>query len=260
MRRGTEYQAMQIRRFYVEGELPGGGEEVFLSPQESLHALRVLRLRKGDALQLLNGRGVIADAILAGETGGRHGRLACCRVESIRRVPPPALWPMLCVAPPRGKAFDLVLKAAVELGVRAIQPILCAYGVARPGEIAGSWQDTLVTALKQSANPYLPQLLPPLEFAGALEHFCAQSDHPRILFGASPAAEATARKHFGSAEAKQCRYLFVGPEGGFAPAEESALLASGAIPVTLGSAVLRVETAVPALLGCLHGVASLVSE
>ncbi len=251
---------MQIRRFYVEGELPGAGEEVLLSPQESLHALRVLRFRAGDALQLLNGRGTIADAILVGETGSKHDRQACCRVESLRTIPPPELWPVLCVAPPRGKAFDLVLKAAVELGVRAIQPILCHYGVARPEEIAGSWQDTLVSALKQSANPYLPQVLPPLEFSASLEKLHSLPDHPGILFGASPAAEATARRHFGVTEAKECRSLFVGPEGGFAPAEESALLSAGAIPVTLGSAVLRVETAVPALLGCLYGVANLARE
>ncbi len=251
---------MQIRRFYVEGELPGVGEEALLSPQESLHALRVLRLRQGDALQLLNGRGVIADAILAGETGNKHDRQALCRVETLRRIPPPELWPVLCVAPPRGKAFDLVLKAAVELGVCAIQPILCTYGVARPEEIAGSWQDTLVAALKQSANPYLPQLLPPREFDEVLKRATDSPDAPGILFGASPAAEATAHKHFGPAEAKQCRHLFVGPEGGFAPLEESALLEAGAIPVTLGSAVLRVETAVPALLGCLYGVANLARE
>ena len=245
--------AMQIRRFFLEEPLDVPGACLSLSAGESLHALRVLRLKAGDRLQLLNGRGEKAECVLVSGGEGRSCREAVCRVLSCQRLAPPAVSPVLLVAPPRGKAFDLVLKASVELGFSAIQPILCSYGVSRPEELGGGWRETLVGALKQSGNPHLPALRPPLPFRQALQ----EHGNPSALFGASPGAEATARRRLSPAAARGCQALWVGPEGGFSPEEEGELLQAGVLPVTLGSSILRVETAVPALMGCLLGVASL---
>ena len=246
---------MQIRRFHTP-DLTASSETLLLPPAEANHALRVLRLGKGDRLQLMNGRGIIADAEIMDLGDSRRPKEAPCRILSLREITPPAHPLTLCVAPPRGKAFDLVLKAAVELGISAIQPILCEYGVARPEDASDSWQETLVAAMKQSSNPFLPLLLPPMEFSKALE----SSSGVAGLFGASPAAEATAFQRLTPQTANSIARVWVGPEGGFAPQEEEALLKAGAIPVTLGRCVLRVETAVPALLGCIYGVANLCND
>lgn len=238
---------MQIRRFYVP-ELNSAERVVSLPEGESQHALRVLRLQPGDELLLLNGRGLTARAeLLPPPEGVRRPRQALCNVIDVQLFPQsePALE--LCVAPPRGKAFELVLKAATELGFAVIQPILCRYGVARPDGAADSWQETLVAALKQSCNPWLPEVRAPREFATAL------ADGVPGIFGASPAAEATPRQALAAETARRVRRIWVGPEGGFAPEEESALLAAGMGPVTIGAATLRVETAVPALAGYLWG-------
>jgi len=48
--------------------------------------------------------------------------------------------------------------------------------------------------------------------------------------------------------------LWVGPEGGFSSEEEAALLRIGCQPLTLGQAIMRVETAVPALFGMIQGL------
>ena len=159
---------MQIRRFYVP-ELNSAERIVSLPECESQHALRVLRLQPGDELLLLNGRGLTARAeLLPPPEGVRRPRQALCNVIEVQLFPQsePALE--LCVAPPRGKAFELVLKAATELGFAVIQPILCRYGVARPDGAADSWQETLVAALKQSCKPWLPEVRAPREFATAL--------------------------------------------------------------------------------------------
>lgn len=245
---------MQIRRFYLPQTLDQPGATVSLPPAEAQHALRVLRLEAGDRLQLLNGEGEKAECVLVSRGEGRSCREAVCQILSCRRFSRPALSPVLLVAPPRGKAFDLVLKASVELGFRGIQPILCTYGVSRPEEVSEGWKETLVGAMKQSGNPFLPPLLPPLTFRQALLQYPPGDG---AVFGASPAAEATERRPLGPAAALGCSALWVGPEGGFSPEEERALLQAGALPVTLGESVLRVETAVPALMGCLLGIASL---
>ncbi len=245
---------MQIRRFFLSQPLSRPGATVSLPPAEAQHALRVLRLEVGDRLQLLNGEGEKAECQLVSRGEGRSCREALCQILSCQSFSRPALSPVLLVAPPRGKAFDLVLKASVELGIRAIQPILCTYGVSRPEEISGGWRETLVGAVKQSGNPFLPAVLPPLAFSQALLQYPPGEG---AVFGASPAAEATERRRLTPAAALGCPALWVGPEGGFSREEEEALLQAGALPVTLGESVLRVETAVPALMGCLLGIASL---
>jgi len=243
---------MQIRRFYTP-ELTPQDETILLPPAEANHALRVLRLGEGDRLQLLNGRGLVAEAEIMNLGDARRPKDAPCRILSRTEHPAPCPDLTLYVAPPRGKAFDLVLKAACELGFTAIQPILCAYGVARPDEASDGWQETLVSALKQSANPWMPILRQPISFQAALN---AANGLPGV-FGASPAAEATPHQPLTPQRAQATQILWVGPEGGFAQAEEDALLQAGTIPVTLGRCVLRVETAVPALAGCLYGLSNL---
>ncbi len=250
----SDRRQMQIRRFYVP-EFNEGDELVELPSSEASHALRVLRLRNGDRLQVMNGRGVIADAELVVDADGRRPRDASCRILSCqvfsRRTPSLTL----CVAPPRGKAFDLVLREAVELGFSAIQPILCTYGVARSEETGSGCQEPLVAALKQSSNPFLPEMRAPVGFAESLGE--PPSDGGLRAFGASPRAEATERRVLTPGNARRVTQIWIGPEGGFTRDEEDALLEAGGIPVTLGECVLRVETAVPALAGCVYGVAAL---
>ncbi len=240
---------MQIRRFY-QPEYEPGQSVITLDEAETQHALRVLRLEPGDALQVLNGRGTIAKCdLLADNTGVRRPKTVSVRVLEESQVSAPTQPLTLCVAIPRGKTIDLVLKAATELGVAEIQPIICQYGVSRPDEsVVDAWEAVLTAALKQSMNPWRPHLHPPKEFAHAFD----ASGHLPGVFGASPAAEATAHQVLSAEFARTVRQIWIGPEGGFAPQEEDVLLANGCCPITIGNCILRVETAVPAMLGFLY--------
>ena len=235
---------MQIRRFHVP-EIPDAGACLSLPPEEAHHAAKVLRLEVGDALALLDGAGNRAEAAVASVAGGRHPEVAC-RVASREAVAPPRLRIRLCVAPPRGKTTALVLRAAVELGVWRITPILCQYSVARPDQDKASWRAELVTAMKQSGNPFLPALDAPCPLAEAL---VAAKGEPGV-FGAVPGAGDAAVPPL---PREGDVGLWVGPEGGFSPSEETLLRDHGFVPVTVGRWILRVETAVPALLGHMLG-------
>ena len=242
---------MQLRRFCIP-TLTTEDETVVLPEGESQHALRVLRLSPGDEVLLLNGRGLVALAELqASPDGARKGRQAVCRVLEIQEHPRLEPQLALCVAPPRGKAFEWILRTATELGVAVVQPILCRYGMARPEGVSENWLETLAAALKQSQNPWLPEVRAPRVFSVVLQE--AISGGEASIFGASPAAEATPHQPLSSEMAVRVSRVWVGPEGGFAPDEEAALLTAGCIPVTIGSSTLRVETAVPALMGYLWG-------
>jgi len=230
---------MQIRRFHIP-EIPAPEQCVAMPPEEARHAGTVLRLRRGDPLVLLDGAGTLAEAVVEEVAGGRRPDIVC-RVVARQQVSEPGLRVRLYVAPPRGKTAALVLRAAVELGVWQISPILCQYGVAKPDAGKASWRGELVTAMKQSGNPFLPVLDAPCSFRDAL----AAAVEPGV-FGAVPRDAAV---KVGEPPTTGQLGLWIGPEGGFSPNEEEALYGCGFAPMTVGSWILRVETAVPALVG-----------
>jgi len=236
---------MQVRRFIV-ASVPEEGAEVTLEGPEARHAGTVLRLRCGDRLELLDGAGVRAEAVLTATGTGRRADGVRCRVVRRDGCPEPALSLRLYIAPPRSGVMGDVVRSATELGVRRITPILCRFGVSRPDPGArDGWRRDASMALKQSGNAFLPVLDAPCTFADALR------DAPEAgVFGAVPRSgpAAVAGRSWGAVVG-----IWVGPEGGFCGEEEAALLGRGMVPMTVGPWVLRVETAVAALVGRLWG-------
>ena len=217
-------------------------QEAVLSQGEAAHACKVLRLLEGDLCQLMDGQGHLAEAEVM-EIDRHRVR---CAIRSMQFFPPAYPNVRLYVAPPKGKNWDVILKMATELGVTRITPILCRYGVSRPDEAKDGWWETLIAACKQSGNPWLPQMDDPLGFREAV----AQSVGECGFVGMVPRHQ---QKEVWKDPAFQAGNLalWVGPEGGFTEEEEEALLHNGAHPLTVGEWILRVETAVPALLGAL---------
>lgn len=237
---------MQVRRFIV-ASIPEDGVEVALEGAEARHAGTVLRLRPGDRLDLLDGNGLRAEAVLTAVGAGRRADAVRCQVVKRMACPAPALSLRLYLAPPRSGIMGDVVRAATELGVRRISPILCRFGVSRPEASAREgWLRDAWTAVKQSGNAFLPALDVPCAFADALR----DAPDPGV-FGAVPGpgegAVLPPRVPGGAVG------VWVGPEGGFCEEEEAALLGRGMVPMTVGPWVLRVETAVVALIGRLWG-------
>lgn len=143
-----------------------------------------------------------------------------------------------------------IVRQATELGVATIVPILCRYSVSRPAQGAThSWELDAKAALKQSGNAWLPEISPPVAFADAL----SSSSGP-VVYGAVPIADAEAPPEAlpGSGDIS----VWVGPEGGFAAEELRALEEAGGQPLCVGPHVLRVDTAVCAVLACVYTLVS----
>ncbi len=238
---------MAARRFFAP-VIPAVGESVQLSSDESRHALKVLRLQAGDKLQLLNGTGVLAEAEMLSASGKQVVSRILSRETQSHAIP---RW-HLYVAPPRGKNFESLLRVAVELGVYRIVPILCRFAVSRPEQVGENWSATMVAAAKQAINPLLPELLPPQEFSVAL------GSAPALAFVGAPANAGQNSQSQATFSAARDIAVWVGPEGGFADFELQALAAAGAQSITIGRYVLRVETAVPALLAYLRALQNIL--
>lgn len=211
-----------------------------LTGEEAKHAAQVLRLRRGDSVTVFDGRGRSAKAEIA-DVSKSELRLVLGEIRMR-----PALFPEICLAQavPKGKTMDLIVQKAVELGVNSIQPLITRHTVVQVDEEdaskkAAKWQRVALEACKQCGQDLLPEVAPPLDFSAWVGQVDADLKIIASLFpGARPLREILRE-----AVVPRRIVLLVGPEGDFSPKEGEIALAAGFLPATLGSIVLRAETA-----------------
>ncbi|MBI4579420.1 MAG: 16S rRNA (uracil(1498)-N(3))-methyltransferase [Planctomycetes bacterium] len=219
-----------------------------LSEPEARHALASRRLSVGDAVVVFDGRGHEASAAIITAARG-HVEV---RVDEIRTRPRPLPTLTLAVAMPKGPRQDQLIEKCTELGVAAIQPILTERSVAGVSDHKREkWRRTTIEAAKQSGRCWLPELLRPVplhEIVGGLSRYdVAVAAMLPDDGGAEPITD-----WIGRLSGRRSILAFVGPEGGWAPAEAQALLAAGVQPISLGPNVLRIETAAIAVAAIVH--------
>ena len=208
------------------------------------HLARVLRLHKGDAVELCDGNGADYDGVLVSVTE----REALCRATNARPSPAePRCRVTLVQALPKAGKMELIVQKCVELGVCAVQPALSARCVPVPGndfeKKRARYQRISDEAAKQARRGILPQVLPlapldALDLAAFDAVFVAYEEERAVTLKRA----LRERGPFASAAA------IVGPEGGFEPGEIERLRFRGAIVVSLGRTILRTETAGLAML------------
>jgi len=232
-------------RFFVPdlpAEAPAMAE---LPPAEAHHALHVLRLRAGAAVELFDGRGRVADGRLA-EAARRK---VTVEIERAWTEPPPAGPRVhLAFAVPKGSRADWLLEKATELGAASLRPTVFERSVAGQEPLSAAkrqrWIGHCVAAAKQAGLAHLPAVEDPAPLADVLSHAAGAI----VIVGdtvpeAMPVLDALARRG-----ADSDIFIVVGPEGGFVEAERAAFRAAGAVAVRLGRTTLRIETAALALV------------
>ncbi|MDH4095500.1 MAG: 16S rRNA (uracil(1498)-N(3))-methyltransferase [Betaproteobacteria bacterium] len=243
------HKPARAARFHADLALRAGGT-VILPGEAAHHAVHVLRLRAGDEVTLFDGRG--------GEYAGRIAAIERLRVSvevlahrALERESPLAVTLVQGVS--AGEKMDFTVQKATELGVGALQPVVCERSTGRiVGERAAQkrahWQRVAIAACEQCGRNRVPQIHAPL----ALEQYCrdAMTGNGLLL---SPEARIGLRE--AAARLGKVMTLAAGPESGFTAAEEALLVQSGFVPIRLGPRVLRTETAALAALAALNALA-----
>ncbi len=217
----------------------------FLSREESHHAAVVLRMKEGDACSLFNGKGGEAKAVLTRVQKNKTEY----RTLSIQQSSDAAYRLILGQAIPKGKAMDLILQKATELGLQEIYPLASDHSVVQLDEDRiesklNKWKQTLVEACKQCGQNTLPVLHPVSKIQDFLDAHQA-SKGLKLIGSLQPDARPLGQVLEESKKAgplKEVVFL-VGPEGDFTPSEIGKARSAGYVPVTLGPQVLRTETA-----------------
>jgi 16S rRNA (uracil1498-N3)-methyltransferase len=233
-------------RLYCDLPLSPGAE--FALPEAAArHAVTVLRLQVGDALNLFNGEGGEYRASLVA-VGKREARVRLIEFHPAERESPLAITLALGIS--AGERMDYSLQKATELGVSAIVPLATERSVVRlSAERADRrlqhWRHVVIAACEQCGRNRVPAVAPLQTLSGYL---ATPAQGQRLLL--SPDA-ATQLKQVPRAGAV---VLLVGAEGGLAPSEFKAAVASGFEPVSLGPRILRTETAPLAALAVLQAL------
>ena len=228
------------------------GAELELPASAARH-VQVLRLQPGSAITLFNGH--------SGETSATVQRMGRSDVvvridahHAIEREPARAVH--LAVGMPANDRMDWLVEKATELGVASLQPLHTAHSVLRlSGERAvkkqAHWQSVAVAACEQCGGNRVPVIHPVLDLAAWLKGPSGQEADTvmrcvlSLASGAQPLASAA------QPPGNHPLLLLSGPEGGLSPGEDAQARRGGFAPVTLGSRVLRAETAALAALALL---------
>ncbi len=212
--------------------------------------VQVLRLQPGDALTLFNGQGGEYAATVE-QMGRSNVQVLVGEFNPVEREANRAVH--LAIGMPANERMDWLIEKATELGAASIQPLITERSVLRlTGERAEKkqqhWQAAAIAACEQCGRNRIPVIHSPVLYQkwlpAQVEYAQSAIDSGVVKAVLSLQSNAQAAAQWASNQSLQAPLLcLAGPEGGLSPQEESAAIAAGFAPITLGPRTLRSETA-----------------
>ncbi len=249
-----------MRRYWIDAEQlhsdHESGELVSFDSEQFHHIFDVCRQTLGSRFEVLhpNHKAYLVEVIDLKKKSALAKVLECREVPSL---PTPHIH--LALSFPRFPVFESVLEKMVEMGVTRVQPFFSEFSFIRDPKSFSSeklvrWKKIVTSATQQSGRGELMQIETPQTWSKMLEQINQDTDS-KCLF--SYEGQSTLGvKDFLNTESKKNKalksiWLVVGSEGGFSTGEVDQMQSQGFHPVTLGSQVLRVETACMTLVSVL---------
>lgn len=230
-----------MSRFYFDPQKAADGV-VLLEENESRHALKVLRLKTGDTVELLDGKGKSFQGFVVGEEAGRlkvqinANSAAVHRSHSI-----PAALACSVIKP---DAMDWMIQKACELGAADIFPVLSERSIVKLAQDkwasrTARWQRIAEEACKQCGLTIVPRLS---ELQKLKDLLVSKHGYQKVLIPTLAVKGRPLSVVLKAASSKSI-LVMIGPEGDFTPKEVEDAVKQGAEPVSLGPLVMRSETA-----------------
>ena len=156
---------------------------------------------------------------------------------------------------PKADKMDLIVQKAVELGAAEIIPVsmercVVKLDAGKAAKKTARWQTIAESAASQSRRSIIPRVLAPMSMREAVEYAKAQTE-VRVIPYELQEDDGSVKQYLESLKEGQSVSIFIGPEGGFTPAEVELAKEAGIRPISLGRRILRTETAGLAILSWL---------
>ncbi|MFA5574381.1 MAG: 16S rRNA (uracil(1498)-N(3))-methyltransferase [Brumimicrobium sp.] len=226
-----------MRRFFAD--IPSIDlEEISLPEDESKHIFRVLRMKEGDSLEIVNGNG----EIFTGKIVLNSPKKVLVKKTNLKKVEKKEYHFHIAIAPTKNNdRIEWFLEKATELGVDEVSLIICDNSERKKVNI-DRYRRIIISAMKQSKRIYLPKLNNLTTFSefiknhsnGLIAH-CHENENrtttiyrefqenPKLWYANTP--------------------ILIGPEGDFSLSEVETAISNNYKPISLGDTRLRTETA-----------------
>lgn len=206
--------------------------------EEARHLITVRRCAAGDEIDIFDGTGrsyrgrvefVSKDDIAGSILAEAEGVKSAAEINLFQSVP-------------KGERFDWLIEKAAELGVASITPLVSERSVVRDFSAAKAarWERLALAACKQCGRSTLLKMNEPAALGNIKDRLAPGT---LTIIPWESEEEKTVGEYFGGDERPRTVNIIIGPEGGFSAHEIGIAKAAGALPVTLGPRILRVETA-----------------
>lgn len=228
---------MTRRRFFAPPSAFNFSKHVVtLTADEARHLREVLRLNKGDEVQVFDGAGREFRAVVS-QARREFAELELGEeIDSLKPESPLQLT--LAVALLKGEKFDLVVQKGTELGVNRFIPLVTRYADIRLRDEADAnkrvarWQRIALEAAKQCGRSVVPDVETPTPFEALI-----REENQCLMFSEREGEPLNTDLEIKSVTA------IVGSEGGWSDEELDQARAANVLIATLGGRVLRAETA-----------------
>lgn len=229
--------------FYIEKEQIDE-ETIRVIGDDVNHIKNVLRMTPGDELILCDKEGLFYTCRIE-NMDNREIYTKILNKEKAKTELPCRIY--LFQGLPKKDKMELIIQKAVELGAFTVIPVATKFCVAKIEDKKKEkkklerWQTIAEAAAKQSGRGVIPEIQGIMSFKEAIKK-AGDLDGGIIPYECSKGMKASS-----AVIQKISRYqtvsIFIGPEGGFSEEEISFAFAAGILPISLGSRILRTETA-----------------
>lgn len=225
--------------FFFSQQLTLSTNTLLLDEAVSKHAIQVLRMQVGETLQLVNGKGLLAKAIIV-KADKRHTQVD---IKEISSQPVAIRSTAIAISLVKNAArFEWFLEKATEIGITEIIPLICQR-TERQLFKKERWEQILVSAMVQSQQVWMPILHEPVLLKKWLENESLISSKPyQQKFVAHCLPDSKTELSIVLQKEKDALIL-IGPEGDFTKDEIELAMENNFVPVALGNTRLRTETA-----------------
>jgi len=221
-------------QLFYNSEISSETTQITFDKIESKHIVRVLRKKESDILKITNGKGVLFDAKI---TVASDKKCLAKIIHSEKKPKPWSYYLHIAIAPTKKMdRIEWFLEKATEIGIDEITPIICSNSERRFVKLE-RFEKIIQSAMKQSLKFTLPKLNAPVKFNEFLNQnfdgkvciaHCEEQEKKLLQSEINPSENTT---------------ILIGPEGDFSSDEIKKALTKNFIPISLGKARLRTETA-----------------
>ena len=205
-----------------------------LNPEESGHAIKVLRAKKGDAIDIIDGKGNKYSAEI---TDPNHRKCAF-KIISTEKKLQKTYSTHIAIAPTKSNdRLEWFVEKACELGVNEIS-ILCTHRTERKKVNLERLEKKAISAMKQSKGFWKCKINDIATFNTFIQS--QNSDSNKFVAFVATGEESLLQNKI---EKEKNILLLIGPEGDFTNEEIELARSANFTPVSLGKHVLRTETA-----------------